>query len=223
MPSRTDYLAAVGGHPGSSAERIHALVNQCPTVAAADTMLRKLASKGLLVAESTSPRTYSLTDKGRTELDSFSGSPVEPHTCGSNDLPLGRSAETPVSSPLQRARALLERARALESKGRMNLGQRSEEQTRAEIRPGVLELLAFERALSDLPRRILQEHRESLCHRIGNEDIVQKIARLAKAEAELCNQKGWWGDEDEAERLEIEIAELKDQLGLTEVAVSSTE
>jgi len=105
----------------------------------------------------------------------------------------------------------------------MNLGQRSEEQTRAEIRPGVLELLAFERALSDLPRRILQEHRESLCHRIGNEDIVQKIARLAKAEAELCNQKGWWGDEDEAERLEIEIAELKDQLGLTEVAVSSSD
>jgi len=67
MPSQTDYLAAVGANPGSSAEKIYALVNRCPTVAAADTMLRKLASKDLLIADNTSPRTYSLTDKGKAE------------------------------------------------------------------------------------------------------------------------------------------------------------
>jgi len=46
---------------------------------------------------------------------------------------------------------------------------------------------------------------------------------LAKAEAELHEQKGWWGDESEAKRLEGEIAELKHQLGLSEVAVRSEE
>ena len=222
MPSRSDYLAAVGANPGSSAEKIHLLVNQCPTVAAADTMLRKLASKGLLTTEKTSPRTYSLTDEGKAELVSFPGSSAGPDVAV-HGFPTGQNAHTPISNRVQRARALLERLRAVEANSSVNFGQRSEGQTRAEIKPGVLELLAFERALSDLPRRSLQEHRESLCQRIGNNDIVQKIARLAKAEAELCKQKGWWGDEDEAERLEIEIEELTNQLGLPEVAVRSTE
>src|SRR5262245_48358626 len=165
MPSRNDYLAAVGANPGSSAERIHARVNQCPTVAAADTMLRKLASKGLLTTENTSPRTYSLTDKGEAELSSLPGSSAESHVAASG-FPTGQSVHAPTSNRVQRARALLERLRAIEANASVNFGQRSEEQTRAEIKPGVLELLAFERALSDLPRRNLQKHRESLCQRI---------------------------------------------------------
>src|SRR5712664_3036476 len=111
MPSRIDYLVAVGANPGSSAAEIQALVNQCPTVAAADTMLRKLASKRLLAAENTSPRTYSLTDKGKAELSSFSGSSAEPHA--TTDLPLSQ-ADTPVSNHRQRVRALLERLGAHE-------------------------------------------------------------------------------------------------------------
>lgn len=223
MPSRNDYLAAVDANPSSSAERIHVLVYQCPTVAAADTMLRKLASKGLLVADSTAPRTYSLTDKGKAELDSFSASSAEPNAGGSDDLPLSRGADTPVSSRMQRVRALLERLNAQEANESERVGETSGEKTRAEITLRVLELLTFERALSDLPRRDLQKHRDSLREQIGNEEIVQKIMRLAKAEAELCEQKGWWGDEDEAERLEREIAELKNQLGLSEVGVRSEE
>ena len=218
MPSQTDYLAAVSANPGSSAEKIYSLANRCPTVAAADTMLRKLASKGLLIAETTSPRTYSLTEKGRAELHSFSESSAEPHASGSNDSPLSQGADTPVSSPLQRVRALFERLAADETKT-TNSDAPSEEKTRQEITPGMLELLAFERALSNLPRRDLQKHRQSLCEQIGNEETVEKIARLAKAEAELREQESWWGDESEAERLESEIAELKDQLGLSEVAV----
>src|SRR5262249_23280549 len=170
----------------------------------------------------TSPRTYSLTDKGEAELSSLPGSSAESHVAASG-FPTGQSVHAPTSNRVQRARALLERLRAIEANASVNFGQRSEEQTRAEIKPGVLELLAFERAVSDLPRRNLQKHRESLCQRIGNNDIVKKIARLAKAEAELCKQKGWWGDEEEAECLEIEIAELKNQVGLPEVAVRSTE
>jgi len=69
----------------------------------------------------------------------------------------------------------------------------------------------------------LQKHRQSLCKQVGSEEIVQKIARLAKAEAELCEEKGWWGEESEAERLENEIAELKNQLGLSEVTVGFEE
>jgi DNA-binding PadR family transcriptional regulator len=222
MPSQIDYLVVVGVNPGSSAEKISALVNHCPTVAAADTMLRKLASKGLLTAESTSPRTYSLTDKGKAELASFSGSPAEPHAAGSNDSPLSRDADTPVSSPAQRVRALLDRLAVNETKATEGDAS-SERKTRREIKPGVLELLAFERALSDLPRRDLRKHRQSLCEQIGNQEMVQKIVCLAKAEAELSEQKGWWGDESEADRLESEIAELKDQLGLSEVAVGLEE
>jgi len=218
MPSQTDYLAAVGANPGSSAERIYALVNRCPTVAAADTMLRKLASKGLLIAESTSPRNYSLTDKGKAELDSFSGSSVEPDARGKDDSPLSRGVDTPVSSPVQRVRAFLERLTADEAKA-TNSDAPSEKKMRREIKPGMLELLAFERALSDLTRCDLQKHRQSLREQVGNEEMVQKIERLAKVEAELCEQKGWWGDESEAEHLESEIAELKGQLGLSEVAV----
>jgi len=124
---------------------------------------------------------------------------------------------------VQRVRALLERLTALQANGNENAGQPSEEQSRDEIKPGVLELLAFERALSDLPRRDLQKHRQSLCEQIGNEALVQKIARLARAEAELRQQKGWWGDASEAKRLENDIAELKHQLGLSEVAVRSEE
>jgi DNA-binding PadR family transcriptional regulator len=223
MPSRTDYLAAVGANPGSSAEKIHALVTHCPTVAAADTMLRKLASKGLLVAASTSPRTYSLTDKGKADLNSFSTSSAEPHARASNDSLLSRGTDTPVSSRLQRVRALLERLNAQKANESENVDQPSGDVTRGEIKPGVRELLAFERALSDLPRRDLQKHRQSLCEQIGNEEMVQKVARLAKAEAELREQKGWWGDESEAKRLESEIDELKHQLGLSEVAVRSEE
>jgi len=218
MPSQTDYLAAVGANPGSSAEKIYALVNRCPTVAAADTMLRKLASKDLLIADNTSPRTYSLTDKGKAELDSFSGSSVEPDARDKVDSLFSRGVDTPVSSPVQRVRALLERLTADEAKV-TNSDAPSEKTTRREIKPGVLELLAFERALSDLPRRDLQKHKQSLCEQIGHEETVEKIARLAQAEAELCEQKGWWGDESEAEHLESEIADLKDQLGLSEVAV----
>ena len=217
MPSQTDYLAAVGANPSSSAEKIYALVNRCPTVAAADTMLRKLASKGLLIAESTSPRNYSLTDNGKAELDSFSGSSVEPDARGKDDSPLSRGVDTPVSSPVQRVRALLERLTADEAKA-TNSDAPSEKTTRREIKTGVLELLAFERALSDLPRCDLQKHRQSLREQVGNEEMVRKIERLAKVEAELCEQKGWWGDESEAERLESEIAELKDQLGLSRAA-----
>lgn len=217
MPSQTDYLAAVGANPGSSAEKIYALVNRCPTVAAADTMLRKLASRGLLVAESTSPRNYSLTDRGKAGLDSFSGSSVEPDVRGKDDSSLSRGVDAPVSNPMQRVRALLERLTADEAKA-TNTDAPAEKKTSREIKAGTLELLAFERALSDLPRRDLQKHRQSLCEQIGHEETVEKIARLVKAEAELCEQKGWWGDESEAERLESEIAELKDQLGLSEVA-----
>jgi len=222
MPSRSDYLAAVGANSGSSAERIHALVKQCPTVAAADTMLRKLASKGLLMAASTSPRTYSLTDKGKAELDSFSSLSAEPHGGGGNDLPLNPGTDTPVSNLVQRLHALLERLGALETSA-CESDPPSKEKTRREIKPGMLELLALERALSDLPRCNLQKHRGALCEQIENEEIVQKIARLAKAESELCEQKGWWGDETEAERLEMEIAELKDELGLPEVPIRSEE
>jgi hypothetical protein len=222
MPSQTDYLAAVGANPGSSAENIYALVNRCPTVAAADTMLRKLASKGLLIVESTSPRNYSLTDKGKAELDSFSESSVEPDARGKNDSPFSRGVDTRVSSLVQQVRALLEQLTADEAKA-TNSDAPSEKKTRREIKPVMLELLAFERALSDLPRRDLRKHRQSLSEQIGNEETVEKIARLAKAEAELCEQKGWWGDESEAERLEGEIAELKYQLGLSEVAVRSEE
>jgi len=222
MPSRNDYLAAVNANPGSSAEKIHVLVNQCPTVAAADTMLRKLASKGFLTAESTSPRTYSLTDKGKAEIDSFAASSAEPHAAGSNDSPLDRDADTPVPSRAQRVRALLERL-AADEKRTTRSDAPSERKARREIKPGMLELLAFERALSDLPGRDLQKHRQTLCEQIGDEEMVQKIVRLAKAEAELSEQKGWWGDESEAERLESEIAELKAQLGLSEVAVGLEE
>jgi hypothetical protein len=218
MPSQTDYLAAVGTNPGSSAEKIYALVNRCPTVAAADTMLRKLASKGLLIAESSSPRNYSLTDKGKTELDAFSGSSVEPDPRGKDDSSLSRGVDKPVSSPAQRVRALLERLTADEAKA-INSDGPSEKKTPRETKPGMLELLAFERALSNLPRRDLQKHRQSLHEQVGNEEMVRKIERLAKAEAELCEQTGWWGDESQAEHLESEIAELKDQLGLSEVAV----
>jgi DNA-binding PadR family transcriptional regulator len=222
MPSRTDYLAAVAANPGTSAERTYALVNQCPTVAAADTMLRKLASKDLLIADNTSPRTYSLTDKGKAELNSFSGSSAEPHASGSNDSPLSRGADTPVSSRMQRVRALLERLATDEPKT-TDSDESSEKRTQREIKPGILELLAFERALSDLPRHDLQKHRESLREQIGDEEIAKKITRLAKAEAEFLAEKGWWGNESEAERLESEIAELRNQLGLSEVAVSSEE
>ena len=222
MPSRTDYLAAVRANPGSSAEKIHALLNQCPTFAAADTMLRKLASKGLLKAENTSPRTYSLTDKGKVELGSFPSLSAEPHAGGGNDLPLSPGTDTRVSNLVPRLRALLERLSAHETKGSEDDSPLGEE-TPCEIKPGVLELLALERASSDLARRDLQKHRESLRKQLGNEEMVQKIARLAKAEAELFEQKGWWGDETEAERLEIEIAELKHELGLPEVAVRSEE
>jgi hypothetical protein len=222
MASRTDYLAAVAANPGTSAEKIYALVNQCPTVAAADTMLRKLASKDLLIADSKSPRTYSLTDKGKAELDSISGSSEEPHAGGSNDSPLSQGAGTPVSSRMQRVRALLERLAADETRT-TDSDEPSEKKSRPQIKPGMLELLAFERALSDLPRSDLQKHRQSLCKQVGSEEIVQKIARLAKAEAELCEEKGWWGEESEAERLENEIAELKNQLGLSEVTVGFEE
>jgi len=218
MPSRTDYLAAVAANPGTSAEKIYALVNHCPTVAAADTMLRKLTSKDLLIADNTSPRTYSLTARGKAELDSFSESSAEPHQGGSNDLPLSLSADTSVSSPRQRVRALLERLAEDEPKT-TDSDESSEKKTRREIKPGILELLAFERALSDLPRHDLQKHRQSLREQIGDEEIVQKITRLAKAEAEFFEEKGWWGNESEAERLESEIAELRNQLGLSDVAV----
>ena len=167
MPSQTDYLAAVGANPGSSAEKIYALVNRCPTVAAADTMLRKLTSKGLLIAENTSPRNYSLTDSGKAELDSFSGSSVEPGAIGKDDSPLSRGVDTSVSGPVQRVRALLERLTADEAKV-TNSDAPSEKTTRREIKTGVLELLAFERALSDLPRCDLQKHGQSLREQIGN-------------------------------------------------------
>jgi len=223
MPSRNEYLVAVGANPRSTAERIYALVKQCPTVAAADTMLRKLASKGLLTTESTSPRRYSLTDWGKAELSSFADSPVESHARASSDLPVDQIAHLPMLNRVQRVRALLERLTALQANGSENSGRPSEEQSPDEIKPGVLELLAFERALSDLPRRDLQKHRQSLCEQIGNEAIVERIARLAKAEAELHQQKGWWGDASEARRLDSEIAELKHQLGLSEVAVRAEE
>jgi len=218
MPSQIDYLAAVGANPGSSAEKIYALVNHCPTVAAADTMLRKLASKDLLIAESTSPRTYLLTDKGKAQIDSFSGSSAEPQAAGSIDSPLSRGADTPVSSPRQRVRALLERLATDETRT-TDSDASSEKKAPREIKPGILELLAFERALSDLPRHDLQKHRQSLREQIGDEEIVQKITRLAKAEAEFFEEKGWWGNESEAERLESEIAGLRNQLGLSDVAV----
>jgi len=123
-----------------------------------------------------------------------------------------------VSSPRQRVRALLDRLAADETTN-TDSGESSEEKTEREIKPGMLELLAFERALSDLPRHDLQNHRQSLRDQIGDGEIVGKITRLAKAEAEFLAEKGWWGNESEAERLESEIAELKNQLGISEVAV----
>jgi DNA-binding PadR family transcriptional regulator len=207
MPSRSDYLAALDANPGLNAEKMQTDV-KAPTLAAAETMLRKLASGGFVRIESTSPRTYFLTEKGKTELG----------LADSNDrLPaLGERGK--------RLRSLLERVRArAETNGETDLEQPSGDETRTEIQmcPGVPELLAFERAVSDLPRRELQKVKQCLCDRIADESITEKVSRLAEAEAELCEEKSWWADKSEVERLETEIAELKRELGLPEVEVQS--
>lgn len=86
------------------------------------------------------------------------------------------------------------------------------------LHPRVPELLAIERGLAKLPLRELEKLRDSLREQIADGEICEKVARLAKAEAELSKQKdglSWWGNADDVKRLENEIAELKGELGLS--------
>lgn len=81
----------------------------------------------------------------------------------------------------------------------------------------VPELLAVERGLAKLPRHELQKLRDSLREQIGDEAVCEQVSRLAAAEAELCDTKdSWWGEADAVKRLETEINDLKQELGLTE-------
>ncbi len=118
-----------------------------------------------------------------------------------------------------RVKDLLERTRHLFADP-----QETKTTTAKMLHPRVPELLAIERGLAKLPLRELKKLRDSLREQIADGEICEKVARLAKAEAELSEQKdglSWWGNADAVKRLEKEIAELKGELGLSEEEVQN--
>lgn len=115
-----------------------------------------------------------------------------------------------IPSRRQQLKALLERANRLAHPG-------ATEAIGVQPHPCVRELLAVERCLSKLPHQELRRRRDLLRDHIGDDEVCEKISRLAAAEAELYNEKGsWWEDSEAAEKLEAEICNLKRDLGLGE-------
>lgn len=204
MPEKRNYLRDLLENPRATAAQVCDRV-KANTVNAVETMFRKLQSAGLVSVEATKPRKYRLTEKGERELTLLSEAPG-----GEDDR---SEAPAEQSAPRRnRVRALLEKVEAVLEKDK-NLTDYLP--SAAKPHPRLLELLAVERGLSDLPRHELRKVRDSVRKQIGDEQTCDRICRLARAEAELCGEKSWWPDREIIARLENEIAELKQALGLS--------
>jgi len=222
MPNRADYLKDLGKHPGSLAVEVQARIG-APTVNAVETQFRKLRDAGLVAIEDTSPRKYRLTEQGKVELTRLSvaesGQSVlttQEATLqkrGEQSSALGNSQTHPEqiqnANRSTRVKELLERVRSFTEERR--------ETTTSKPHPCVGELLFLERGISDMPRRELRKLRDSLRGRIGDEGVCERVSRLVEAEIRLFEEnESWWSDDDAVKRLETEIAELKQELGLSD-------
>lgn len=74
MAARIDYLRALRDAPGATVEEVQRRV-QAPTVAAVETQFRKCASTELVTRHESTPRRYTLTEKGVDEVQT-----LEPQT-----------------------------------------------------------------------------------------------------------------------------------------------
>lgn len=207
-------------------------------------MLERCVAQGLVERTTDQrPREYKLSDAGRRSLEPSrpkSGRP--PEMVAEGDAPNTRRTEENRDDPATEfLTRLIDKAveAALQKRGEQSnfpdddeprksrlertrhLADPQEMQTATtkKLHPRVPELFAVERGLSKLPRRELQKLRDSLREQIADGEICEKVARLAKAEAELSEQRdglSWWGNADVVKRLETEIDDLKRELGLTE-------
>jgi hypothetical protein len=210
-------------------------------------MLERCVAQGLAERTTTQrPREYRLSGEGRRRLDLFRSKEGQhiPECAAELEIPESprteevslahlidkaveaalekRSQQSHHPDPLQvpvaeqipsrrqQLKALLERANRLAH-------PEAAEAIGVQPHPCVRELLAVERCLSRLPHQELRRRRDLLRDHIGDDEVCEKISRLAAAEAELYNEKGsWWEDSEAAEKLDTEICSLKRDLGLGE-------
>lgn len=135
--------------------------------------------------------------------------------------PEGQNQERASSDdrPVSRVRALLERVKALTGDS-----QPESEPDAPSVpwdNPKVQQLYALQLGMSDLPRRVVRGRRDSLAGLVGPE-TADLIAQLVACEEKLSEASdSFWGDQEEADGLQNEIAELRRKLGYSEEVVDS--
>ena len=239
MPAKLDYLRDLRINPNSTSAEVLPRV-QAPTLGAVETAFRKYADAGFVESDASAPKRYMLTDKGAEELRRLESEapnaksvtllPKESdliavlakrakqeRCCISFSLePESQNQERASSDdrPGSRGRALLERVRALTGDS-----QPESEPDAPSVpwdNPKVQQLYALQLGMSDLPRREVRGRRDSLAGVVGPE-TADLIAQLVACEERLSEQNdSFWGDQEEADRLQNEIAELRRKLGCSE-------
>ena len=217
MPAKRDYLRDLRENPHSMSAEVLSRV-KAPTLGAVETAFRKYAADGLVESDDSKPKGYALTDKGAEELRKLES---QAPGCRISIEPVSEPASNEERPASGRARALLDKAKALLS------GNNDEsEPDRSELRvpkpdappvawdnPNVRQLYGLQLGMSDLPRRDVRDRKDSLAGIVGPE-IADLIAQLVSSEEQLAAESdSFWGDQDEAERLQEEIAELRGKLG----------
>jgi DNA-binding PadR family transcriptional regulator len=238
MPAKLDYLRDLRANPRSTSAQVLPRV-QAPTLGAVETAFRKYADDKLVESDDSKPKLYTLTDKGAEELRKLeSEAPnaqavtVLPMRREESDLigalakcakqegcrisfslePESQHRETSEEQPDLKARAdaLLKRVRALNGESEPDAPSVPWDD------PKVQQLYALQLGMSDLPRRVVRGRRDSLAEVVGPE-TADLIAQLVSREEQLADEgDSFWGDQDEADRLQKEIAELRSKLGCSE-------
>jgi hypothetical protein len=88
--------------------------------------------------------------------------------------------------------------------------------------PKVQRLYGLEMGLSDLPRRIVRDERDSLAQVVGQE-VADQVAKLVRCVVARDACDCWWDGKSAEEKLEREIAGLRDKLGCTVEGESEAE
>jgi hypothetical protein len=145
--------------------------------------------------------------------------------------PEGQNQERASSDDrlVSRVRALLERVKALtgdsqpesEPDAPKPCGPEPDAPSVPWDNPKVQQLYALQLGMSDLLRRVVRGRRDSLAGRVGPE-TADLIAQLVACEEKLSEASdSFWGDQEEADGLQNEIAELRRKLGCSEEVADS--
>jgi len=244
MPAKLDYLRDLQLNPNSTSAEVLPRV-QAPTLGAVETAFRKYADAGFVESDASAPKRYTLTDKGAEELRRLESQAPNAQSATllpqESDLiavlakrakqercrlslslePEGQNQERASSDdrPVSRVSALLERVKALTGDS-----QPEPEPDAPSVpwdNPKVQQLYALQLGMSDLPRRMVRGRRDSLAGLVGPE-TADLIAQMVACEEKLSETSdSFWGDQEEADGLQNEIAELRRKLGYSEEVVDS--